>query len=58
LRTGGGWSPAEAEKVVERCGLRVVDHPSRDDLVARYFGDRSDGLRPWSVSNLMAAAVP
>ncbi len=58
LRTGGGWSPAEAEQVVGRCGLRVVDHPSRDDLVARYFGDRSDGLRPWSVSNLMAAAVP
>jgi O-methyltransferase involved in polyketide biosynthesis len=58
LRTGGGWSPAEAEQVVERCGLRVVDHPSRHDLVDRYFGDRTDGLRPWSVSRLMTAAVP
>ncbi|MGD0394712.1 MAG: class I SAM-dependent methyltransferase [Acidimicrobiales bacterium] len=58
LTTGGGWSPAEAEMIVERCGLRVVDHPSRDDLVGRYFGGRTDGLRPWSVSHLMAAAVP
>ena len=37
LRTGGGWSPAEAEEIVRRCGLRVVDHPSREDLVGRYF---------------------
>lgn len=58
LRTGGGWSPAEAERVVERCGLRVVDHPSRYDLIGRYFSGRADGLRPWSVSQLMAAAVP
>ncbi len=58
LRTGGGWSAEQAEEVVERCGLRVADHPSRDDLVERYFGGRDDGLRPWSVSHLMAGAVP
>jgi methyltransferase (TIGR00027 family) len=56
LRTG--WSPTEAEGVVERCGLRVADHPSRDDLVAKYFSGRADGLLPWSASRLMAASVP
>jgi methyltransferase (TIGR00027 family) len=56
LRTG--WSPDGAEQVVARCGLRVADHPSRDELVDRYFGGRADGLRPWSASRLMAASVP
>jgi methyltransferase (TIGR00027 family) len=52
-----GWSPEEAEQVVTRCGLRVADHPSREDLVDRYFGGRTDGLQPWSASRLMAATV-
>ncbi len=53
-----GWSPDEAEEVVKKCGLQVVDHPSREDLVRRYFSGRTDGLRPWSASRLMTAAVP
>jgi methyltransferase (TIGR00027 family) len=53
-----GWSPSDAEDVVVRCGLEVADHPSRDDLVDRYFSNRTDGLQPWSVSRLMAAVVP
>ncbi len=52
------WSPEEAEAVMQGCGLRVVDHPSRQDLVGRYLSDRADGLQPWSASRLMAAAVP
>jgi methyltransferase (TIGR00027 family) len=52
-----GWSPAEAEALVRRCGLHVVDHPSRDDLIHRYFADRLDGLVPWSVSRLLTARV-
>ena len=52
------WSPTEAEQVVTRCGLRVADHPSRDELVSRYFADRSDGLQPlWGV-RMLAATVP
>ena len=58
LQIGGGWSPLEAEDVARRCGLTVIDHPSRNELVGRYFSDRADGLRPWSVSRLMAAGVP
>lgn len=54
----GSWAPDDAEAVVVRCGLVVADHPSRDELVARYFADRSDGLRPWSPSRLLAARVP
>jgi methyltransferase (TIGR00027 family) len=54
----GGWSPAEAEAAVSRCGLRVADHPAQHDLVDRYFADRSDGLQPWHASRLMAATVP
>jgi methyltransferase (TIGR00027 family) len=53
-----GWAPDEAEEVVKKCGLRVVDHPSRQDLVDRYFADRTDGLQPWSASRLMTAGVP
>ncbi len=53
-----GWSPEQAEDIVNRCGLRVADHPSREDLVGRYFAERTDGLRPWNVARLMAAAVP
>ena len=52
------WSPDEAEMVIQRCGLRVVDHPSREDLVGRYLSGRADGLHPWSASRLMAVTVP
>jgi methyltransferase (TIGR00027 family) len=51
------WSPTEAEQVVARHGFGVTDHPSRDELVSRYFADRTDGLRPWTVSRLLAATV-
>jgi methyltransferase (TIGR00027 family) len=54
----GAWTPDEAEAVVVRCGLEVADHPDRDALEARYFADRSDGLRPWSPARLLAASVP
>jgi methyltransferase (TIGR00027 family) len=52
------WSPADVESFVDRCGLRIADHPSREDLVSRYFEGRDDGLRPWSVTRLLTAQVP
>ena len=52
------WSPEEAEMVIQRCGLKIADHPSRQDLVGRYLSGRADGLQPWSASRLMAATVP
>ncbi len=52
-----GWSPAETETLVAHCGLHVVDHPTRDEIISRYFAARVDGLIPWSVSRLLTAQV-
>jgi len=48
---------AAAEALVVRCGLSVIDHPTRDDLCDRYFAGRPDGLRPYALERLMAAGV-
>jgi methyltransferase (TIGR00027 family) len=50
-------SPEQAEDLVHRCGLEVVDHPSRDDLVDRYFSGRVDALQPYTAERLIAARV-
>lgn len=52
------WSPAEAEAFVVNSGFAIADHPQRADLVDRYFANRTDGMLPWSIGGLMAAAVP
>jgi methyltransferase (TIGR00027 family) len=52
-----GWPVIEIEKLISRCGLEVVDHPTRADLVARYFADRTDGLRPYTPETLVTARV-
>jgi methyltransferase (TIGR00027 family) len=51
-------SPRDAEALTERCGFRVVEHLSRDDLEGRYFAGRGDGLRPATMEGLIAAVVP
>jgi len=52
-----GWPVSEIERVVSRCGLKVVDHPSRAQLQQRYFAGRTDGLRPSTFEALVAARV-
>jgi len=52
-----GWPVNEIEKLISLCGLQVVDHPTRADLVARYFADRTDGLRPYTPETLVTARV-
>jgi methyltransferase (TIGR00027 family) len=52
-----GWQRVEIEEVVTRCGLTVLDHPTRDDLVVRYFANRADGLMPYTAQGLIAATV-
>jgi methyltransferase (TIGR00027 family) len=49
------FSPANAEALVERCGLEVAEHLTPDVLYDRYFLDRSDGLRPCTAERLIAA---
>ena len=52
-----GWPVIEIERLISRCGLKVVDHPARADLEQRYFADRTDGLRPYNVETLITARV-
>ena len=52
-----GWPVSEIERLVSRCGLKVVDHPARADLQQRYFAGRADGLRPSTFETLVAARV-
>ena len=51
------WSPTDFERILSKHGLNVVDHPSLDDLVERYFSGRTDGLAPDGVTRLLAASV-
>jgi O-methyltransferase involved in polyketide biosynthesis len=51
-------SPEEAEAIVRRCGLEVLDHPTRDDVHARYFAGRTDDLTPITFEQLLTASVP
>jgi methyltransferase (TIGR00027 family) len=44
-------------ELVARSGLRIVDQPGRDEVVARYFAGRADGMVPYSAECLLTAAV-
>jgi methyltransferase (TIGR00027 family) len=52
-----GWPVSEIERLISRCGLKVVDHPARADLQQRYFAGRTDRLRPYTFETLVAARV-
>jgi methyltransferase (TIGR00027 family) len=52
------WTAIEIEALITSCGLKVVDHPTREKTIERYFANRSDGLVPWSASSLAVARVP
>jgi hypothetical protein len=49
------FSPTEMEACVARAGLVVVEHPTSDDLCARYCAARTDGMRPYTLERLIAA---
>ena len=51
------FAPDDAEEFITRCGLRVVDHPDREELLRRYFVGRSEGSAPSGV-RLLVATVP
>ncbi len=48
-------SPADAEALLTRCGLSVVDHPTHEEIHERYFAGRTDGLRPAAAERVLAA---
>jgi methyltransferase (TIGR00027 family) len=51
------FSAHEVDALVDRCGLRVDDHPDPDEVMRRYFADRTDGLSLWGVARLVVATV-
>ena len=51
-------SPAEAEALIQGCGLKISQHPTLDDLHGWYFAGRSDGLMPPTLERYIAAVVP
>jgi O-methyltransferase involved in polyketide biosynthesis len=51
-------SPTEAEDILIRCGLTVVDHLDRDALRERYLGDRTDVPPPYTTERVLTATVP
>jgi methyltransferase (TIGR00027 family) len=55
LRTA--FEPEEIEALLSRCGLAVVDHPGRDEIIARYFAGRGDGLVPYTCERMLTARV-
>ena len=38
------WRPERFEEVVAERGFRVIDHSTEDDLNARYYANRTDGM--------------
>jgi O-methyltransferase involved in polyketide biosynthesis len=51
-------SPAEAEELITRCGLRVVEDLDRDALRERYLAGRDDIPPPYTPERVLTAAVP
>ena len=51
------FAPHDMEMLVARCGLVTAEHPRHDDLMAKYFAGRPDGLVPYQLEPLLAARV-
>ena len=51
------YSPAEMVEMCRAAGFSAAEHVSPDELTARYFTGRADGLRPPSAEQLVVATV-
>jgi len=51
------YTPDEMSEMCRAAGFSAVQHVSPDDLTARYFAERTDGLRPPSAEQLIVATV-
>jgi len=51
------YTPGEMSEMCCAAGFSAVQHVSPDDLTARYFAGRGDGLRPPSAEHLIVATV-
>lgn len=51
------YAPAEMVEMCRAAGFSAAQHVSPDDLTARYFAERTDGLRPPTAEQLIVATV-
>jgi methyltransferase (TIGR00027 family) len=51
------YTPDEMSEICRAAGFSAVQHVSPDNLTARYFAERTDGLRPPSAEQLIVATV-
>ncbi|HEY6648711.1 MAG TPA: class I SAM-dependent methyltransferase [Mycobacterium sp.] len=51
------YAPGEMTDMCRAAGFSAVQHVSPEDLTARYFAGRTDGLRPPSAEQLIVATV-
>jgi O-methyltransferase involved in polyketide biosynthesis len=51
------FGPDEVVLLAKESGFRHAEHISADDLAARYFDGRPDGLRPSSIEELLLATT-
>jgi methyltransferase (TIGR00027 family) len=54
---GSGFDPVDLVRKVEELGFETVTDVSPDDINARYFSDRADGLRMPGIGHLLSASV-
>jgi len=52
------FEPAEMARELERLGFAEVEDLGPEDVFARYFRGRADGLRPAGAGHLVRAALP
>jgi methyltransferase (TIGR00027 family) len=50
-------APDDARALFERSGLRVIDHPTREEMHQRYFLGRADGLSIPTTQRLITGGV-
>jgi hypothetical protein len=49
--------PAIASTELSAVPLRVREHPTTDELAARYCAERTDGMRPFTTERLIFAGA-
>ena len=53
-----GFAPGEIEAFVRDCGHVVDENVAREDLASRYFADRKDELRPYTLERILSTSLP
>jgi methyltransferase (TIGR00027 family) len=53
-----GFAPDDFEALVRDCGHVVDENVSPRSLMARYFADRTDGLRPFTLERILSTSLP